>query len=141
MTAIINRHATVQGQLFSADGTIRKLVSGLKFTMGVERIFDPCVVLRFGAGALKLSTSLERLFLLAIMSAHRASELYALCYKEPYLAMSSTGVVLYLNIDFLPKFSSWFHVTQLIEVLAMHGELQPVLHLLCVRQALKFYLL
>ena len=62
------------------------------------------------------------MFLLAIMSARRASELHALCYKEPYLAMSSTCVVLYLNIDYMPKVTSWFHVTQPLEVPAMHGE-------------------
>ena len=55
--------------------------------------------------------------------------------------MSSTGVVFYLNIDFLPKVSSRFHVTQPIEVPAMHGEVVPGLDLLCVRRALKFYLL
>ena len=72
-------------------------------------------------------------FLLAITSARRASELRALCYKEPYLAMSLAG-------DFRLKVNSQFHVTQPIEVLAMH-EVQPGLHLLCVMQALKFYLL
>ena len=49
------------------------------------------------------------------------------------------GVVLYPNIDFLPKVASQFHVTQPIEVLAMNGE-EPGLCLLYVRWALKFYL-
>ena len=68
-------------------------------------------------------------------------ELHALCYKEPYLAMSAAGVVLYPNIDFLPKVNSRFRVTQLIDVPAMHGEVQLGLHLLCVRRTLKFCLM
>ena len=75
----------------------------------------------------------KTVFLLAIASVRRASELHVLCYKEPYLAMSSACVVLYPNIEFLLKVNSRFHVTQPIEVLAMHGEVQPGLHLLCVR--------
>ena len=55
--------------------------------------------------------------------------------------MLPTGVVLYPNIDFLLKVASQFHVTQPIEVPTMHGEEEPGLRLLCVRQALKFYLL
>ena len=53
--------------------------------------------------------------------------------------MSETGVVLYPNIDFLLKVNTLFHVTQPIEVLAMHGEGELGLHFLCVRRALKFY--
>ena len=64
-----------------------------------------------------------------------------MCYKEPYLAMLVATVVLYPNIEFLPKVNSWFHVTQPIEVPAMHGEVELSLHLLCVRQALKLCLL
>ena len=52
--------------------------------------------------------------------------------------MSSTGVVLYPNIDFLPKAASRFHVTQPIEVAGMHGEEEPGLRFLCMRLALKF---
>ena len=83
----------------------------------------------------------KTVFFLGITSAHSASELHALRYKEPYLAMSATGVALYPNIDFLPTVSSQLHVTQSIEMPAMHGEVEPGLCLLCVRRALKFYLL
>ena len=51
------------------------------------------------------------------------------------------GVFLDPNIDFLLKVNSRFHVTQLIEVPSMHGEVKPELHPLCVRWAQKFYLL
>ena len=44
--------------------------------------------------------------------------------------MSPTGVVLYPNIDFFPKLTSQFHVTQTIEVPAMHGEVGLALRLL-----------
>ena len=76
---------------------------------------------------------MEDCFFLAIMAAHRASELHVLCYKEPYLAMSQAGMELYPNIDFLLKVNIPFHVTQSIEVPAMQGEDEPGLHLLCVR--------
>ena len=50
-------------------------------------------------------------------------------------------MVLYPNIDFLPKVALQLYVTQPIEVPAMHGEEEPGLRLLCVSGALKFYLL
>ena len=67
----------------------------------------------------------KTVFLLAITPVRRASELHALCYKEPYLAMLVTSVVLYSNVDCLPRVASQFHVTQLSEVLAWHGEEEP----------------
>ena len=95
-----------------------KWVSSLKLTKGVARSLVPGWSLDLVLAALKRHTfepirlaflkylTWKTVFLLAITSARRASELHALCYKEPYLAMSSTDVVLYLNIDFLPKVSS-----------------------------------
>ena len=125
----------------------------MKLSKGVARSLLPRWSLDLVLAALKRQpfepiklASLKHLtwktvFLLAITSARRASELHALCYKESYLAMSATGVALYPNIDFLPKVASRFHVTQPIEVPAVHGEVELRLHLLCVRWALKFYLL
>ena len=55
--------------------------------------------------------------------------------------MSDTGVVLFPNIDFLLKGDTHFHAMQTIEVLPVHGEDQLGLHLLCMRRALKFYLM
>ena len=46
---------------------------------------------------------------------------------------AEAGLVLYMNIDFLPKVNAPFHVTQTSQALAMHGEDEPNLYLLCVR--------
>ena len=63
------------------------------------------------------------------------------CATKDPIWLSYAGMVLYPNIDFPPKANSQFHVTQPIEVLTMHGDIQPGLHLLCVRRAPKFYLM
>ena len=79
--------------------------------------------------------------LLVIKSVCRNPELHALCYKEPYLTMSDARVVLYPNIDFLSKLHTRFHVIQPIEVLTMYSEDYLGFHFLCVRSALKLYLM
>ena len=49
--------------------------------------------------------------------------------------MLVTSVVLYPNVEYLPRVAVQFHVTQLSEVPARHGEEEPGLCLLGVRQA------
>ena len=75
----------------------------------------------------------KTVFLLAIMSVRRVSELHVLCYKAPYLAMLVTVVVFYPNVDRLPRVASQFHVTQPSDVPARHEEQEPEICLLCVR--------
>ena len=141
------------GHLLSAEGTVRKWVSGLKLARDVAGCLLPgwslvlvlAVLKRQPLEPIKLA-SLKHLmwktvFLLAFTSVRRVSELHALCYRVPYLAMLVTGVVLYPKVDCLPMVASQFHVTQPSEVPARHGEEEPGLCLLCVRRARKFYFL
>jgi len=48
----------------------------------------------------------KTVLLLEITSVRRASELHALCYNEPYIAMTDPMVLLWPNIEFLPKVST-----------------------------------
>jgi len=82
----------------------------------------------------------KTVFLLAITSARRASDLHALCYTEPYIIMTDPSVLLWPNIEFLPKVNSQFHASQPIRVPSMHASTDQGLRLLCVRRALKYYL-
>ena len=97
----------VQGVLLSVEGTVSKWVSGLLLAKGEAHCLLPVWSLVWVLAALEWQpfepinlTSLKDLmwktvFLLAITSARQVSELHALCYKVPYLAMLATGVVLY----------------------------------------------
>ena len=151
MTAISNRHTLVEDQALSAHRMVQKWVSGLKLMKGVTRSLLPLWSLDLVLAAVKKppfesisSASLKYLtwkpvFLLPIMLTHRTKELHALCYKEPYLAISEVGMVLYPNIDFLLIVNTLFQVTQHIVVPAMYGEVEACL--VCVRWALKFCLI
>ena len=56
--------------------------------------------------------SFKTLFLVAITSARRASELAALRADSPYLQFFKDKVVLHPDVSFLPKVVSEFHVNQ-----------------------------
>ena len=82
----------------------------------------------------------KTVFLIAITSARRVSELQALCYLEPYTVFRSSGVTLATNSDFVPKVNSRFHTKQLIQLPAFHNEQDQYLRCLCVRRVLKYYI-
>ena len=55
--------------------------------------------------------ALKTVYLVAITSARRVSELQALGSQEPYLVFGSNGVTLATNIDFIPKVNTAFHTS------------------------------
>ena len=83
------------------------------------------------------------IFLVAITSARRASELAALRVDEPYLTFHKDKVVLRPDVRFLPKVVSNFHVNQDIILPTFFpsptSPLETTLHKLDVRRALAFY--
>ena len=96
-----------------------------------------------------LATATERLltfkvlFLVAITSAKRASELAALPVDLPFLQFHPDKVTLYPDVSFLPKVSTNFHVLQRIILPTFFPKpstgVERSLHLLDVRCALAFY--
>ncbi|XP_078247020.1 uncharacterized protein LOC144588309 [Pogona vitticeps] len=88
--------------------------------------------------------SLKTLFLVAITSARRASELAALRADSPYLQFFKDKVVLYPDVSFLPKVVSDFHVNQPLLLPTLFSEpssdIERTLHCLDVRRALSFYI-
>ena len=88
--------------------------------------------------------SLKIVFLVAITSAKRASELAALRSDAPYLQFHPGKVTLYFDTTFLPKVVSDFHMSQPIVLPTLFPSpstpLERKLHTLDVRQALAFYI-
>ena len=82
----------------------------------------------------------KTVFLIAITSARRVSELQALCYLEPYTVFRATNVTMATNSRFVPKVNSAFHTSQLIQLPAMHEEDSAQLRSLCVRRSLVHYI-
>ena len=76
-------------------------------------------------------------FLVALTSARRASEIHAI--HEDSLVWGSTSVTAFVNIDFLPKVATQWHCNQPIELPAMHRDADPELRKLCVRASLNAY--
>jgi len=152
VTAISNRHEPIDGQPLSSVTMVRNWIAGLAKTQGISRVLIPAWDLQIVLTALKkfpfepLKTASfkhltwKTVFLLAITSARRASELHALCFTEPYIVMSDPEVLLWPNIEFLPKVNTAFHASQPIRVPSMHASVDPGLRLLCVRRTLKYYL-
>ncbi|XP_029451017.1 heterogeneous nuclear ribonucleoprotein A1 isoform X1 [Rhinatrema bivittatum] len=60
--------------------------------------------------------TLKTVFLVAIASARRVSELQALWCREPFLRISASGVSLCTVPSFLPKVVSAFHVNQSVDL-------------------------
>ncbi|XP_068117916.1 uncharacterized protein [Hyperolius riggenbachi] len=65
----------------------------------------------FDEDSLRMCT-LKTVFLVAITSARRISELHALSCKEPYCSFFNDRVVLRTSPEFLPKVGDMFHRTQ-----------------------------
>ncbi|XP_078235403.1 uncharacterized protein LOC144584060 [Pogona vitticeps] len=87
--------------------------------------------------------SFKTLFLVAITSARRASELAALRADPPYLQFFKDKVVLHPDVTFLPKVVSTFHVNQPLILPTPFPdavtEVERMLHALDVRRALAYY--
>ena len=80
------------------------------------------------------------IFLVAITSARRISELQALSSKEPYLRLLSDAVVLRTMPGFLPKVSSTTNINQEIIFPVFEDESEDDLHLLDVKRTISAYL-
>ncbi|XP_078249919.1 uncharacterized protein LOC144589350 [Pogona vitticeps] len=87
--------------------------------------------------------SLKVLFLVAITSARRASELAALRADQPFLQFFNDKVILHTDVSFLPKVVSEFHLNQPLVLPTFFSqptnETERMLHSLDVRRALSFY--
>ena len=87
--------------------------------------------------------ALKTLFLVAITSARRASELAALRVDQPFLQFFREKVVLHTDVSFLPKVVSQFHLNQPIILPTLFpnpsNDTERMLHTLDVRRALAFY--
>ncbi|XP_078240665.1 uncharacterized protein LOC144586384 [Pogona vitticeps] len=87
--------------------------------------------------------SLKTLFLVAITSARRASELAALRSDSPYLQFYKDKVVLFPDVSFLPKVVSEFHLNQPISLPTLFSDpssdIERMLHSLDVKRALSYY--
>ena len=160
VTAIGERH-----QKFGPDNNVRlgqlplvkTWLTGLKKTTGIPRIMVPPWSLEVVLSALKkppfepLETclvkgaslrwvTLKTVFLVAITSARRASEIHALVAEPACLSFGSTSVIAIPRTTFRPKVESKWHCNLPIVLPAMDKDTDPALHKLCVRRALKFYL-
>lgn len=87
--------------------------------------------------------TLKTVFLVAITSARRASELAALRAGPPYIQFHPDKVTLYTDVSFVPKVASAFHQRQPIILPSFFprptSPLERRLHMLDVRRALSFY--
>ncbi|KAJ1217854.1 hypothetical protein NDU88_005441 [Pleurodeles waltl] len=89
--------------------------------------------------------TIKTVFLVAIISARRVSELQALSSKPPFLAIHPDKVVLCTRASFLPKVVTPFHVGQSITLHTFYAPPHPSheeerLHRLDPKRALAFYL-
>lgn len=152
VTAISARHDLIQGKPLAGLRVVGKFLKGLQALHPPKRDLVPPwsleLVLRslkgrfyepLGSAALK-DLTFKTLFLVAIASARRVSELQALCHAAPYLAFSSRGVTLSLRAGFIPKVSTPFNSQAVLHLPALHDERDDSVRLLCVRRALKIYL-
>ena len=87
--------------------------------------------------------TLKTLFLVAITSARRVSELAALRSDQPFLQFFRDKVLLYPDLSFLPKVVSEFHLNQPLSLPTLFpqpsSDVERMLHTLDVRRALAFY--
>ena len=103
VTAISRKHAMVHGNPISNDPTLNRWIKGLEHSKGIPRMITPSWCLELVLMTLSkapfepiMTCPLKYLtwkttFLLAITSAHRASEMHALSCEPTYLGFSSAG--------------------------------------------------
>ena len=77
-------------------------------------------------------------FLLALVSARRASEVHAI--RHDTLQWNADGVTAFLDETFLPKVHSKWHCSQPIHIPVMREDQDPELRKLCVSSSLREYL-
>jgi hypothetical protein len=154
ITAISNRHDLVKVghkklrlSHLTAVGTWLK---GLIQSQGVPRTIVPTWNLEVVLSALKRapyepiettdtkSITLKTVFLIAITSARRASEIYSM--DSILIRFGSSTVTAFTGLGFKPKVNSNWHVNQPIELPALHLERDHALHKLCIRRSLNAYL-
>ena len=154
VTAISDRHDKVKlgskRLRISELTTVQSWVAGLKRLQHVPRVIVPSWELDWVLSALKeppyfpLETAslkeltLRTVFLVALTSARRASEIHAI--QSDTLQFHSTGVSAFLNPAFIPKVNSAWHINQAIELPAMHTEEDSELRKFCLRRQLRVYL-
>ena len=129
--------------------SVRTWLAGLKKSKGIPRVIVPTWNLEVVLSALKRapyhpvdqidlkSLTLKTVFLVALTSARRASEIHAL---RSDMRWGDTSVSLHVDINFVPKIASHWHCNQPIELPAMAQDADPGLRSLCVRQALNAYI-
>jgi hypothetical protein len=152
VSAIAARHAPVDGAMLSLHPLVSQWTKGLLKFKGVPRVLVPSWNLEIVLHALKAAPfeplerasnkflTLKTVFLVAITSARRASELHALRRGADHVHMNATNVTLWPDVAFMPKVNSTFHATQPLVLPALHDEPDKQLRLLCVRRMLKTYL-
>ncbi|XP_075781544.1 uncharacterized protein LOC142828046 [Pelodiscus sinensis] len=89
--------------------------------------------------------TMKTVFLLAITSARRVSELGALMASPPFMVFSKDTVMLQLHPDFIPKVCSSFHINEPIVLSAFYpkphsSSKDALFHTLDVRRAFSFYI-
>ena len=88
--------------------------------------------------------TLKVFFLLAATSAHRVSEIHALCINPPFLIQKSQSFQLAPNLVFLPKTSTLVALSSDLNITPFYPEptspLEWRFHLMCPVHALRIYL-
>ena len=150
-TAISSRHAPIDGHPVSTHPSVSLWMKGLRNRKGLPRVLIPPWNLELVLQALKKwpfepvnvasrkHLTWKAVFLVAITSARRASELHALRHVQPYISFSAENVTLFPDVAFLPKVNTPFHASRPLCLPSLSRELSD-LRLLCVRRILKVYL-
>ena len=104
----------------------------------IEKLFEPL------RQAMPRNLMLKVLFLLAATSAHRVSEIHALCIDPPFLIQNPRSFRLAPNPAFLPKTSTEVAFSSDLEITAFYpdptNDLERGFHLMCLVCALHIYL-
>ena len=154
LTAITSRHARVKlaakSYRLSKLSSVQTWVRGLRQLKTIPRKIIPEWSLELVLKRLKLfpfhpaasadlkHLTLKAVFLVAITSARRASELHAI--RSDTLQFSSTGVSAFTDPRFVPKVASEWHCNQPIELPSIQQDDDQALRPLCVRAVLKHYI-
>ena len=153
LTVISQRHSRIMSQgkqcLLTELQPVQTWVRGLSVLNPRLRVIVPSWSLDIVLSALKCppyypldAISLKHLtqrtvFLLAIASARRVSELHAL--RLNLLTWKPAEVIAYVDPTFLPKVHTNWHCNRPIAFPALAGEKDPELKKLCVRDTLRAY--
>ena len=153
LTVISQRHRRIMSQgrqcLLTELQPVQTWVRGLSVLNPRLRVIVPSWSLDIVLSALKRPPyypldaislkhlTLRTVFLLAIASARRVSELHAL--RLNLLTWKPAEVIAYVDPAFLPKVHTNWHCNRPIAFPALAGEKDPELRKLCVRDTLRAY--